>query len=296
MKALQSTSEALRFGGHNTFTLKSIWPKKAIDAVMADGNLFSNGDASITLGVGRNMVQSIQHWTLSASLVGRTGRQYHVTPLGEVLFGKNGIDPYFEHPATSWMVHRELAMGNRTGVWQWLFSRSTLSAFSVKDVLSNIQTDIRESDRKAPSVNTLQRDIECLLRCYCPSRTDEHTADCPLSDLDLISRSRNAEYMLARGPRPTLSPAILADTLCSYWDSKSSGAATISLEDCLYGAGSPGNIFRMDESSFCSALQQVEKLTKGEIALSETAGLLQVIRRHKKPPRDLWKHAYKEDL
>ena len=51
----------LRFSGHDTFVVRSYWPKKGCDFVKK-GYKFSSEDAVVELGVGKNMVTSIQFW------------------------------------------------------------------------------------------------------------------------------------------------------------------------------------------------------------------------------------------
>ena len=41
------------FSGHETFTLRHGWLKKAVEAVAADAQIFSNDDAMVALGVGK---------------------------------------------------------------------------------------------------------------------------------------------------------------------------------------------------------------------------------------------------
>ncbi len=60
-------SETLpKFAGHETFTLRYGWLKKAVDATQERQDLFLQDDALVTLGVGKIMVRSIRHWELTA--------------------------------------------------------------------------------------------------------------------------------------------------------------------------------------------------------------------------------------
>ena len=58
----------LRFSGHDTFVVRSYWPKKGYDFVKNGGRL-SSEDAMIELGVGKNMVTSIQFWMKALGLL-----------------------------------------------------------------------------------------------------------------------------------------------------------------------------------------------------------------------------------
>ena len=52
----------LTFSGHETFPFRYTWLKKAVDAVNDDSSIFTQESALSTLGVGKNMVNSIRHW------------------------------------------------------------------------------------------------------------------------------------------------------------------------------------------------------------------------------------------
>ena len=52
---------SLRFTGHETFVVRTFWPKKGYDFIKKGGT-FSAENAVVDLGVGKNMVASIQFW------------------------------------------------------------------------------------------------------------------------------------------------------------------------------------------------------------------------------------------
>ena len=49
------------FSGHESFPCKSMWLKKGYDYLVGH-NKFTDPDAVVKLGVGKNMVQSIRFW------------------------------------------------------------------------------------------------------------------------------------------------------------------------------------------------------------------------------------------
>ena len=60
--AEQTTSPYLikpSFTGHQTFPFRYTWLKKGFDAVTEDPHVFSSDFATVTLGVGKNMVQEV---------------------------------------------------------------------------------------------------------------------------------------------------------------------------------------------------------------------------------------------
>ena len=92
------------FSGHQTFPFRYTWLKKGVDAVIDDPTIFSSEYASVTLGVGKNMVDSIRHWCRVAGLITTDGHQHGgfiPTTLGDTIFNdKNDFDLYSDHPAT----------------------------------------------------------------------------------------------------------------------------------------------------------------------------------------------------
>ena len=102
------------FSGHETFPLRYGWLKKAFDAVAesADGSdnkhaVFLADDAIARFGVGKNMVASIRHWATTAGIIADlSGDDAHLipTPLGNLIFGFDGADPYMEMPTTLWLI------------------------------------------------------------------------------------------------------------------------------------------------------------------------------------------------
>src|SRR5262249_29758269 len=58
-----------KFSGHQTFVFRYGWLEKGGRGVNECPTLFSEDDALVRLGVGKNMVSSIQHWSHVTQLV-----------------------------------------------------------------------------------------------------------------------------------------------------------------------------------------------------------------------------------
>ena len=58
----------LKFSGHETFSCRTFWLKKGYDFVIENNN-FNAPEAPSLLGVGKNMVASIQHWMKAMSIL-----------------------------------------------------------------------------------------------------------------------------------------------------------------------------------------------------------------------------------
>jgi hypothetical protein len=64
------------------------------------------------------------------------------------------------------------------------------------------------------------------------------------------------------------------------------------IADLARQPGSPGRLFKIDESSLAGRLESIEQLTDGVISYGETAGLRQLYRRERFEPEDALKMAY----
>ncbi len=140
-------SEAVpKFAGHETFTLRYGWLKKAVDATGERQDIFLQDDALVTLGVGKNMVRSIRHWGLvtgileeSQDVSNNRGRYIRPSALGSLLFGPHGLDPYLEETGTLWLIHWQLAgLPDCPTTWFWVFNHLPDAEFTKEKLLSEL--------------------------------------------------------------------------------------------------------------------------------------------------------------
>lgn len=279
---------SVSFSGHETFPFRYGWLKKGVDAITKDPAFFSNERAMIDLGVGKNMVISIQHWCLAARLIederGSSKRsQFILTEIAKSVFSNGGFDPYFEDPGTLWLIHWLIASNLETATtWYWMFSNWNGVDFTKERIGYEIQSWLEKHGYKAISENSLKRDIDCFVRTYIHSRQTksgviEDTLDCPLVDLRLITELADGKtYQFQRGPQVSLPNEIFAFALIEFWGTSLSQAKSIAFEKIAYDPGSPGRIFKLDEDSLASRLEGIGQVTNGAFAYDETAGLKQV--------------------
>lgn len=263
------------FAGHQTFAFRLGWLKKGLDALTdpaAGGSLaFSRDDALVTLGVGKNMVQSIRHWLLVMRLAedaGQTrGRELKPTELGTFLFGAKveepGRDPFLEDPATLWLLHWQLAgPGSLAFTWAWTFSLLRQYEFGRESLTDALAQAANGRTAKPPSRETLLRDVECLLHTYvtAPARTlatafdEDDSLLCPLQGLGLIRAGHGGvgtsrTFTFAIGPKPTLPPAVFFWALLAFWQTAKPSTRALALSDVTFGEGSPGLVFKLDEDT-----------------------------------------------
>ncbi len=301
-------SESYRplFSGHETFSLRQLWLKKAIDLVGSgilpssltdldkpgkrSKNVFSDDASIIALGVGKNMVASIRHWATACDVVSEVDGVPHPTLFGGRVFGADGYDPYSEHPSTLWLAHWKLAGGwampenrtHRSSTWYWVFNYIHQQSFSSLGLLKALsEYAVARNIRISPA--TLKRDVEVFLRCYVDrsetSAVDDF-ADSMLGELGLIATQSRDEYTLRRGPKATLTDGAFLYALVEFWQGFSPQQSTLSFETIAYEIGAPGRVFKLDEDSVAAKLLELEALTEGRYQWSDTAGLRQVICRN----------------
>ncbi|MGA2705691.1 MAG: DUF4007 family protein [Isosphaeraceae bacterium] len=290
------------FSGHETFPFRYPWLKKGFDAALKDGHVFVRDDAITTLGVGKNMVRSIRHWCLAAGVLGENregGPGLQPTELGALLLADDGLDPYIEDPATLWLVHWQIASSRgRAATWFWSFSYFHEPEFTREALTSALYRWTQTLSGKEIAESSLKRDVEVFLRTYVPSRQSrgdvaEDSLDCPLVELGLITQPRDGHaYRFRRGAKQDLPDGILLFAVLRFWERHSPTTETLALNDLGRQPGSPGRLFKIDESSLAERLEGIERQTMGRLSYRETAGLRQLYRKERLDPNEVLLDAY----
>ena len=288
-----------QFSGHETFPLRYGWLKKAFDAVCAtegqgNPNVFLNPDAIAQFGVGKNMVASMRHWANVADILAEnaTAGGIVTTPLGRRIFGPQGLDPYMEHPATSWLLHWNIAGSSSKTTWFWAFQHFPYPSFEREMLVHGLQGLADERHWTRASHATIRRDVSCFIRTYVaqPPATSggfEDGLECPLTELGLIKATgRRDGFRFVRGPKPSLGAGVFGYAVTQYWNGNYARAATLSFEALAHEPGSPGRTFLLEEDDMVTMLMALEETTKGAYRWSETAGLKQLIRSREFTPEE----------
>lgn len=280
-----------QFSGHETFPLRYSWLKKVFDALhkRADDGLnrrvFVDDDAISKFGVGKNMVGSMRYWSIASRMLVDTSNShkgpYKTTPLANAIFDDDtGWDPYIENPATLWLVHWQLASNPLPATTIYFaFNHFHTASFYRQQLTDEIQRycDTRGDGFKIAAA-TLKRDVDCFLRTYAARvSSEEDSLDSLLAELSLIRPIGKADgFILARGSKSTLPDGVFIYGLLAF--ALARGASRVlSVESLLHDPGSPGRVFLLDEDALLERLGQIDQLSRGKIAWSETAGLRQII-------------------
>lgn len=274
-----------QFSGHETFPLRHLWLRKAFDVVEGGATraVFTEPDAIVRFGVGKNMALAIRHWALACRVIEEQEDRLVPTALGESLFGGGRPwDPYMERPATAWLVQWQVAGSpDMTTTWYWAFNLITAQTFD-RDTLSNTILQYGQSRRWSRlAEKTVTRDVECFIRSYVPrsdNSSGEDALEPVLAELSLIRPVSNRLYEFRRGPKPSLPDGVFAYALHEFWKRYAPDASTLSVEAIAYESGSPGRVFKLDENSVVERLTAMERVTNGRIVWSDTAGVRQAMR------------------
>lgn len=270
------------FSGHESFICKHFWLKKGYDFVVSYGD-FKYETAVMDLGVGKNMVNSIDHWMKSYGLLDKSN---NITDLAKKIFNsRGGYDSYIESLATVWLLHYSLIKTNRATIYNIFFNdfRKGRTDFTKEQFLSFLKRQI-EDESKSANDNTINNDISVFIRSYLkPSYKDtkieiEEDFLSLMIDLDLMKsyKSENAEgkivewYQVENKLQIDLPPEIV---FFAILDNEKYGKS-ISFQELLNGYNSPGVIFALNEEGLYNKLEYIATKYKGQgVILSETAGV-----------------------
>ncbi len=276
------------FARHETFHPRFGWLKKGFDACEQDGGVFDRDDATVVLGVGKNMVRSIAYWTSAFKLVlerkdgaGRA-KQYSPTELGTRLLGQKGWDPFLEDLASLWLLHWYLLRPPcYATTWYYAFNVLRDRSFTGDDLYQGLK-DYQEAEYPLAraAASSLKKDSSCLLRMYTghgdAKSFSEDSIDSPFVDLGIIYRlGEEKRYAFQIGAKPTLPPEVIVAACLDYASIVTSSEKTIAVSRLLYDHGSPGMAFKLTESVLSEAIESVARTNKA-ISFSESSGLMQM--------------------
>jgi hypothetical protein len=189
---VKSTSK-LTFSGHDTFHCRHLWLKKGYDFIKK-GKKFTNEDAVVELGVGKNMVAAINYWMKAFGIIDKDGQLTEFATY--LLDDKNGKDPYIEDEATLWLLHYQLVTQNLATTYNLIFNefRRDSIEFTSDSFSKFVQRKAEELALNNINKNTVATDFEVLTKLYI--RTDEQSKDKEdtfsglLTDLNVIQEEK----------------------------------------------------------------------------------------------------------
>jgi hypothetical protein len=295
--------ERTAFGRHETFALRFGWLTKGAQALMGGDPVFEAENATVRLGVGKNMVSSIRYWLQAAQIIERNEAGWTLTGIGEHLFDDNGYDPYLEDEATIWLLHWLIASNPELATsWWWFFNRFHKPEFTGAELTTALQDFAKDEVRGRTSASTLKSDSEVLRRMYVRSAPRgqvpiEDTLDSPLSVLGLVTERLDSHSFESRpGQREGLPPMILGFAVLELFEAL--GESQLPVSDLMYGpAGYPalGAVFRLSEGALLGKLERLVRVMPDVLTFRETAGIHQLYRVGDRTPLEMLEAHYDYD-
>lgn len=302
-----SSGTAFRFSGHQTFALRIAWFPKAVAEISQGKDPLTNIDEGIiSLGLGKNMVESLRCWIEAFQIASRVEGSWALTPIGELIFSPSGgLDPYLEDHSTSWLLHWLICTNTKAPffAWECLFNRWPSPEFSATSVLDVFRQESDKTPKPASDV-TLRQHWEVFVHSYRPRRggkAEDHL-DCALSVLGLIREAgerRNAAgkletvYSFDMDVRASIPQQLFAFFVHDWWNRFFPDEQTIPMSEIVSGAHSPGRILKMQESEILRRLTGIASSQPGVFQVAESASLRQLRRLSKSNGRTDLRSAYK---
>lgn len=301
---VQFDSKKVSFGRHETFILRYSWLSKGFHEFTQNPNIFSDEDATVTLGVGKNMVLSIKAWLAACQLItiSSDGRQLDSTRVGELIFDESGYDPYFEDEGTIWIIHWLLSSNAQLATaFFWFFNNYHKQEFTSDEALLSLIDFVNQDIQKTVSKNTLKQDISVLLRMYGRLTSNnngivEEALDSPLVLLQLISSGTSGKnFKSTPSERKALPVEIFGYAMINLMEELS--LDQIPIKDLMYtkdNSLSIGSVFRLTEDALISKLERLVSICPGVFELRETAGIFQFYKLSEIKANDLLESYYQK--
>jgi Protein of unknown function (DUF4007) len=267
---------SFRFSGHETFPCRYAWLPKAVELIGRKPQLLNDEKAAmVELGLGKNMVRATRFWVQVAGLASRQkGGDFKVTPLGQLLLGKKGHDPYLEDLQTLWLIHWHLAthVEEPLFAWDYLLNRWPHPELSKSAALRAFrqEADRVDHDRELSDV-TLEQHFDTFLHSYVPTRSkkgeiQEDNLDCPLVELRLIEKigerpldsgRHEPVYAFRRDAKPEITPSLFLYCVEDYWQKRRPNEKTLTFRELANETGSPGQILKLPEEDLRERMDQI---------------------------------------
>lgn len=202
------------FSGHESFQCRHLWLKKGYDFI-AKGKSFSDEDAVVELGVGKNMVSSIRFWMKAFDMLTADDQ---LTELADRLLADDGWDPYLEDEATLWLLHYQLIKKGFASTYSLVFNelRREKIEFTRDNFVSFVKRKVEAEKQTAINEKTLQEDFGVMSKMYLRSDTQskdkEDSFSGLLTELGLVkifNKSKEDFYIIENTERPEIPDSII---------------------------------------------------------------------------------------
>ena len=179
-----------RFAGHETFHCKHFWLKKGYDFT-SERNSFKENDAVVKLGVGKNMVSSIQFWMNAFGIY----EEDEISEFGNNIFNNDGFDSFLEDEGSLWLLHYKLLSKNYSSIYKLAFinfRKTRISSEFTSKQLEDFLSKLLISEGVNFSQKSIENDVKVFIRNYVSlykkgAKSLEDDFSSLLINLDIIS-------------------------------------------------------------------------------------------------------------
>lgn len=286
----------LTFSGHDSFHCRQFWLKKGFDFIDSNRR-FTDGDASIHLGVGKNMVAAIRHWLKA---FGVTDNEDTLTSFAHRLLDDKGWDPFLEDQGSLWLLHYQLLKSNYASTYPIIFTElsNERTDFTVEHFISYVH-----EAKGVYNENTLKRDFTAFYRNYFGKMNKgdiEESFTGILTELHILQEKRKKHlnskgkeeersfWALEKGVRLDIPSHIL---LFAIADNMNYGNS-ISFDNLYHDALGLSNVFQLNREGLTRALENLQSAFPKEVVFSNEAGIRELQFKAKPEPFELLERYY----
>lgn len=289
---MKKTAE-LHFAGHETFTLKQLWLRKAVrfaQEAQANGGEpnFRDESAILKLGLGKNMVSSLRFWSVAGGFLDAS--TLLPTETAVRIFGNNdseGLDPFMQSQTTAWLVHWNLCSDkSRLTVFWFLFNRISKISISRSEIAEEL-TEFAKSQNCRVTANTIKRDVEVCLRSYAYMNSgrgkeveNEECAETLFGNLGLMQFISRDIIEITRSRRYSLPTPFFLWCILDMWEKNEGSIMSNSLDwyQIAFAENSPGRVFKLSEADLNDRLESATKLTGDILTWTDQLGIKSLVR------------------
>lgn len=303
------------FSGHETFSLRISWLPKSVAAIEKGLDVFKdirNGMA--VLGLGKNMIKSLDFWTMACGLATKIEGQLTLTPFAiQTLSQETGADPFLESNHTLWLLHWHLCQGWETEdkrrkmpyAWKYFGSDLTNDEISASEALYAFK-QVQTRSGKELSEITLRQHFEIFSKTYLQTVstgrvTPEDALDSPLTTLGLLKKAgdrrlpdgkREPIFLVDNGPKPSLSDEVIRYATHSWWHVHRREENSATLRELATNPQSPGKVFHLPEVTVFEIIKRLAKKYPDEIELQESQNQRIVVRKSSPTEKNILTQIY----
>jgi hypothetical protein len=237
-----------------------LWLKKGYDFVKI-GKAFSDDDAVVELGVGKNMVTSIRYWMRAFYLLEGNDQ---LSTFAKYLFDEDeGKDPYLEDDASLWLLHHRLVRKGYATSYNLIFNelRKERMEFSKDSFVKFMQLKAEAGLNFVFNRNTIEGDFEVFVKLYlgtdASGKDKEEIVSGIFPELSLVRKIERGKsptlYHVETNEKEQLSNEVL---LFAILDDPGIGMS-VSLDALERDYNSVGSIFAINRSGLVSKIESL---------------------------------------